>query len=367
MPKQATERAIDTPFSKRSSGSGTIVSASGTATSIPVHGLESIYHTGNLDSRYYTESELDAGQLNSLYYTETELNAGQLDTRYYTETESDAKYALLATSITGTGALGGGGTLAANRTVTLNTPGALSATSSNSSSTNHTHSIDSTIARSAIDIGVSGLGLSGGGNLTANRTITLASSSNPGAAASILASTSSGGLTLATLTTTGAISGATNTNTAHTLGYATTGYVGFSGFAGFAANGFANTTGYALAQYNTDGTLYINSPTTVNIRNSGSQLAAFGSTGLVVESGKLVGSNGYVSGWAGSGWRADQNVSVSGQSFAEFDNLSIRGTLSVYELVINQIRATNGTLIVSSAGKIDSVSGSDWTFEDPNA
>ena len=367
MPKQATERAIDTPFSKRSSGSGTIVSASGTATSIPVHGLESIYHTGNLDSRYYTESELNAGQLNSLYYTETELNAGQLDTRYYTETESDAKYALLTTSITGTGALGGGGTLAANRTVTLNTPGGLSATSTNSSATNHTHSIDSTIARSAIDIGVSGLGLSGGGNLTANRTITLASSSNPGAAASILASTSSGGLTLATLTTTGAISGATNTNTAHTLGYATTGYVGFSGFAGFAANGFANTTGYALAQYNTDGTLYINSPTTVNIRNSGSQLAAFGSTGLVVESGKLVGSNGYVSGWAGSGWRADQNVSVSGQSFAEFDNLSIRGTLSVYELVINQIRATNGTLIVSSAGKIDSVSGSDWTFEDPNA
>ena len=61
------------------------------------------------------------------------------------------------------------------------------------------------------------------------------------------------------------------------------------------------------------------------------------------------------------------DYSVSGQSFAEFDNLSIRGTLSVYELVINQIRATNGTLIVSSAGKIDSVSGSNWTFEDPNA
>ena len=91
------------------------------------------------------------------------------------------------------------------------------------------------------------------------------------------------------------------------------------------------------------------------------------STGLKFESGKLVGSSSYVSGWAGSGWRADQNLSVSGQSFAEFDNLSIRGTLSVYELVINQIRATNGTLIVSSAGKIDSVSGSNWTFEDPNA
>jgi hypothetical protein len=44
----------------------------------------------DLDTRYYTETELNAGQLNNLYYTETELNAGQLDTRYYTETELNA-------------------------------------------------------------------------------------------------------------------------------------------------------------------------------------------------------------------------------------------------------------------------------------
>ena len=312
-------------------------------------------------------SGISFSEADTRYYTKSQLDIGQLDIRYYTETESDALFVPVTRTVTGSGSLAGGGALSANQTLTLNTPGALSATTTNSSTTNHTHSIDSTIARSAINIGVSGLGLSGGGNLTASRTITLASSSNPGAAQAILASTAAGGLTLATLTTTGVISGAANTNTSHLLGYATIGDVGFTGFAGFAANAFANTTDYALAQYNTDGTLYINSPTTINIRNAGNQLAAFGSTGLVVESGKLVGSNGYVSGWAGSGWRADQNISVSGQSFAEFDNLSIRGTLSVYELVINQIRATNGTLIVSSAGKIDSVSGSNWTFEDPNA
>ena len=44
----------------------------------------------DLDTRYYTETELNAGQLNTLYYTETELNAGQLDNRYYTETELNA-------------------------------------------------------------------------------------------------------------------------------------------------------------------------------------------------------------------------------------------------------------------------------------
>lgn len=41
----------------------------------------------NLDTRYYTETELNNGQLDNRYYTETELNAGQLDNRYYTETE----------------------------------------------------------------------------------------------------------------------------------------------------------------------------------------------------------------------------------------------------------------------------------------
>ena len=85
---------------------------------------------------------------------------------------------------------------------------------------------------------------------------------------------------------------------------------------------------------------------------------------ISVANSKTLKSN-YVSGWAGSGWQIDSNVSLSGESFAEFDNLSVRGTMRVYELLINQIRATNGTLIVSSAGKIDSVSGSNWTFEDP--
>ena len=47
---------------------------------------------GQLDNQYYTETELDAGQLDNRYYTETELDAGQLDNRYYTETEADANF-----------------------------------------------------------------------------------------------------------------------------------------------------------------------------------------------------------------------------------------------------------------------------------
>lgn len=56
-------------------------------------------------------------------------------------------------------------------------------------------------ANSTRSINVSGLGLSGGGNLTADRTITLTSSSDPGVAQSILATDASGFLSLVKLNT----------------------------------------------------------------------------------------------------------------------------------------------------------------------
>lgn len=56
--------------------------------------------------------------------------------------------------------------------------------------------LPSTIVRTSRTLSVSGLGLSGLGDLSANRTITLTSSSNPGAAAAILATNASGVLTL---------------------------------------------------------------------------------------------------------------------------------------------------------------------------
>ena len=222
-------------------------------------------------------------------------------------------------------------------------------------------------AAGVLSVGVANTGAAG---LTVEADLVrLTSSSNPGAAASILASTASGGLTLATLTTTGVISGATNTNTTHTLGYATIGYLGYGGYASFAANTFATTGSYALMQDNINGNTFLNAHVGKGVYhriNNVDVMTTF-TNGLEFADTRYVASTGYVSGWAGNGWRVDDNLSLSGESFAEFDNLSIRGTLSVYELVINQIRATNGTLIVSSAGKIDSVSGGNWTFEDPNA
>lgn len=83
--------------------------------------------------------------------------------------------------------------------------------------------------------------------------------------------------------------------------------------------------------------------------------------------------NTFTSGWAGTGFRLDHNVAKASQSTFELDNLWVRGTMNVYELVINQIRATNGSLFVSSSAKV--VSHNVWAgagdadvqiyFEDP--
>lgn len=203
---------------------------------IAAHRLEADPHP-----TYLTATEADAlfltpSEVSGLYYSKASLDGGALDTRYYTKSESESRYVnvtgdamtgqltinpgsvmaplilganaqgqtvvglkadLLNRTVTAGAGLSGAGALTADITVNLGTPSSLSSTSVNSASgTTHGHAIDSTIARSNIAISVSGLGLSGGGDLTANRTIALASSSAPGAAAAILASNASGQLTL---------------------------------------------------------------------------------------------------------------------------------------------------------------------------
>ena len=72
----------------------------------------------------------------------------------------------------------------------------------------------------------------------------------------------------------------------------------------------------------------------------------------------------FASGFAGSGWRVDYGITTASKASAEFDDLTVRGRMRVYELLIQQIRATNGSLFVSSASKVVSVTTSTdptWT------
>jgi hypothetical protein len=147
-----------------------------------------------------------------------------------------------------------------------------------------------TQAAGVLAVGVSGLGLGVGADA-----VTLTSSSNPGAAASILASGASGELQL--------------------------------------YNGFFT---------------------------QGAQSAAT-----------------FASGFAGSGWRADYGITTASRASMETDDLTVRGRMRVYELLIQQIRATNGSVFVSSASKVVTtttgnnptwlVNGSQLTFNGSNA
>lgn len=99
-------------------------------------------------------------------------------------------------------AVGSGGDLTANRTFTLGTPGALSATTTDAVTTNsHTHSI-STAAATTLTVATTNAVGSSASLARADHTHAIASSSNPGAASSILASTAAGGLTLVDMTVT---------------------------------------------------------------------------------------------------------------------------------------------------------------------
>jgi len=88
--------------------------------------------------------------------------------------------------------------------------------------------------------------------------------------------------------------------------------------------------------------------------------------GDIVVSGDDISSDPYSSGFAGNGWKIDNT------STAEFTDLILRGTLTVYELLIQQIRATNGNVFITSSAKVESsnsLSASDddgtITFEAP--
>jgi hypothetical protein len=223
-------------------------------------------------------------------------------------------------SIVAGAGLTGGGTLGAGA-VTIDA-GAGDGISVSSSAI----AVDSSVVRTSRTI-TAGDGLTGGGALSGDVTINavvantgatgltieanairLTSSSNPGAAASILASDASGYLALTKLRT-------------------------------------------------------------PLIDTASGALVLTPSTGVTLTDGKTFnGSGGFTSGFAGAGWRLDQGVSYASQSTLEVDNVVVRGLMRVYELVINKIRVSRGSIIISpGGGKVSAVSGSGpytLTFDD---
>lgn len=77
-----------------------------------------------------------------------------------------------------------------------------------------------------------------------------------------------------------------------------------------------------------------------------------------------IGYTSFTSGFAGAGWQVDYGSTEAGKASATFDNLTVRGRMRVYELLIQQIRATNGSVFVSSSSKVFTVTNTTnptWT------
>lgn len=91
---------------------------------------------------------------------------------------SDARYMPQTWTLTAGNGMTGGGDGSANRSLALGTPSTVGASTANAVTTgSHTHAIGADIARSAITISA-GDGMTGGGNLTANRTINMGTPSS---------------------------------------------------------------------------------------------------------------------------------------------------------------------------------------------
>ncbi len=106
--------------------------------------------------------------------------------------------------------------------------------------------------------------------------------------------------------------------------------------------------------YDSTASVFVGMPTDTSVHNA-----------ITIYDGGKVGSKTYVPGWqSGSGWKLDYDDSTKEYSLT-VDNMTIRGTLAVYEFLINQIRATNGNLLVTASTMVDSVDyGGNFFFAD---
>jgi hypothetical protein len=85
------------------------------------------------------------------------------------------------------------------------------------------------------------------------------------------------------------------------------------------------------------------------------------STGYLKVGGDIISNNNlsspsFISGFNGSGWIISKSTIPNTRYTAVFDDLWIRGSMNVYELIINQIQSTNGSLWITDAGKATSAS-----------
>ena len=323
--------------------------ASGGAQTLIVHDINTS-HSGNLlwsrlDKTGSSLADIVTRPHGALTDIGTNTHA-QIDSHIGT---ADIHVAHSGVTLTAGNGLTGGGTIAANRTlavgagdgitvnaddVALTTPGTLSATTSNTASGNHTHAV-STGAASTLNA------------TTANATGT---STNLARADHLHAITTGAASTLSATT-------ANATGTSSSLARADHLHAISTGAASTLTVSTSNATGTSSNLARAD---HLHTITTSNNPGATASIlasASDGGLGLL----RLTSNSAFTSGFAGGGYRIDEGVSETGKTSAEFDNLTVRGRMRIYELLIQQIRATNGSMFVSSSSRAEVVTeDNDW-------
>lgn len=173
----------------------------------------------------------------------------------------------------------------------------------------------------------------------------IAASSAPGAAESLLKSAADGRITLVGMTATSEISAPKVQTASGDLWLAPA--TGRTGVGTATPTEALDVAGKIKAQ---------TAVQTPQIETASGNLAiAPAGTLAILASGKGVRSYSFASGFTGYGWQIDDGITVTGRTTAEVDDLTVRGRMRIYELLIHQIRATNGSVFVSSTGKAKTV------------
>lgn len=241
--------------------------------------------------------------------------------------------------------------------------------------------VSSDVVRTSRSI-ASGNGLTGGGNLGADLTLSVALAATSGLnTTSGLAVGQGNGISVGTSTVAVNQAYGFTWTSAHAFNSGFTAAAStFTGLLTGTSSKFTGSINVGTATGSTDGYIYTSGRigvgknaadypldvagdifSSASVRASTSVITqeltgAGATTSVSLTNGTGFKSSQYASGFAGNGWRIYRQDNTA-KSEWEVDNLTVRGTLSVYELLIQQIRATNGSIFVSAAAKIESVTG----------